>query len=283
MARIRSIHPNACQSRKLSEASDGAERCYWRLACHCDDDGRTEDDPELLASFMFPLRREADAEQVDAWLAELAELGLLVRYESGGKDYLAVTQWHKYQKPQKKRPSELPEPPSPGDSRSGTRKVRDRSDTPLSRRGVEGSRSGDGAEGESEGEPSDRTADPAVTAEARKSRLREACQLLAERELLTRGGSVDNPNKWLPAAVNGKVHDYSPTAYAKLAETPTMTAVELADALDPPRHESANTSSFLPDVDAVTPEPASSEQLRANAEACRAIRAANPRLHREAS
>lgn len=153
MARIRSIHPNACQSDKLAQASDGAERCYWRLQVHCDDDGRAEDHPRLLAGLMFVLNDDITGDTVDLWLTELADLGLIVRYESGGKRYLAVVQWHSYQRPQKKKPSDLPAPPSPGSSRSGTRPARDEEATATARRGVEGSGDVTGGEGEREGEP----------------------------------------------------------------------------------------------------------------------------------
>lgn len=111
MARIRSIHYDALKSEKLASVGAEAERCYWRLATHCDDDGRAEDNPRLFAAYLFPLHDEADGAAVNDWLDELETAGLIVRYESDGDRFLAVTRWADYQKPQKKRDSVLPAPP----------------------------------------------------------------------------------------------------------------------------------------------------------------------------
>lgn len=110
MARIRSIHPDACKSEKLAAASAEAERLYWRMATHCDDEGRAEDDPVLMAAFLFPRSPQVDGDQVDVWLDELAALGLIVRYEVDGDRYLAVTRWTDYQKPRRVVESHIPSP-----------------------------------------------------------------------------------------------------------------------------------------------------------------------------
>ncbi len=112
MPRIRSIHFDACKSDKLQAASAEAERCYWRLLPHCDDAGRAEDDTRALRSEMFKVAEPPlPASVVDAWLQELHEIGLIVRYVVGGKRYLVVMNWHDYQKPQHPKPSVLPPPP----------------------------------------------------------------------------------------------------------------------------------------------------------------------------
>lgn len=116
MARIRSIHYNACKSEKLQAASAEAERCFWRLLPHCDDEGRAEDDPRLLRAAMFPLWEELRSALVDRWLDELDLIGLIVRYEVDGKRYLQVAQWGDYQKPNRPIASKLPPPPFSEDS-----------------------------------------------------------------------------------------------------------------------------------------------------------------------
>ena len=50
MAKIRSISPNACESHRLGAITDPAERLYWRLQTHCDDQGRAVDDPRVTAA-----------------------------------------------------------------------------------------------------------------------------------------------------------------------------------------------------------------------------------------
>lgn len=113
MARIRSIHPDALKSRKLSSCSAEAERAFWRLLTHCDDDGRAEDEPDLFAAFLFPLVADATGDVVDEWLEELSHRGLIHRYEVGGTHYLQVVKWGTYQHPKRKVPSTLPPAPSP--------------------------------------------------------------------------------------------------------------------------------------------------------------------------
>lgn len=143
MPRIRSIHYDAWKSEKLAVASDGAERCYWRIHPYMDDQGRGEDHPRLIAATCFPLRDEATSAVVDAWLSELADLGLVVRYEADSARLIQVEKWATYQHPQKPRKSTYP-PPPPADSGSGTRPVPDPDGTSTARRGGEGSGSGEG-------------------------------------------------------------------------------------------------------------------------------------------
>lgn len=111
MARIRSIHPKACTSEKLAAISAEAERCYWRLQTHCDDEGRCEDHPRLIYHTIFPLVESATPAKVDTWLGELHRFGLIVRYTVAGKNYLAVTRWEDHQSPKHPRPSQHPAPP----------------------------------------------------------------------------------------------------------------------------------------------------------------------------
>lgn len=111
MARIRSIHPEACTSERLANVSAEAERCYWRLQTHCDDEGRCQDHPRLIWAALFPLHESVGPDDVDRWLTELADWGLVVRYEADGGAYLCVTQWERFQHPQRPKPSKFPAPP----------------------------------------------------------------------------------------------------------------------------------------------------------------------------
>jgi hypothetical protein len=109
VARIRSIHPDACKSEKLAACSSEAERCYWRLQTHCDDEGRCEDHSRLIWAALFPLHESVTPADVDLWLKELHVIGLVERYEVGGSGYLEVVQWDVYQHPNRPTPSKLPE------------------------------------------------------------------------------------------------------------------------------------------------------------------------------
>lgn len=110
MARIRSIHPEACDSEKLSMLSDSAERTFFRLLTHIDDEGRAEDRPKLLAAKLYPLHDGKSAETVDADLADIESVGLLVRYSVKGRCYLAIPTFGDWQKPRHPTPSKFPAP-----------------------------------------------------------------------------------------------------------------------------------------------------------------------------
>ena len=152
MPRIRSIYPEACRSRKLALLTPAAERCWWRLQTHLDDHGRAEDEPDIFASVLFQVMRDVTPGMVDRWLWEMAEAGLIVRYEVDGTHFLEVVRWSDFQHPQRPTPSRI----VPAHSVS-TRRVRDVSGTPLplvlDGEGGDGMGDGYGEEGESEGEP----------------------------------------------------------------------------------------------------------------------------------
>lgn len=145
--RIRSIHYNAFRSSKLARLSAEAERLWWRIQCLCDDDGRSEDDSEVICGFVFPKRRDITPEHVEQWLAEIAAEGLIRRYEANDQRYFAVEQWHEYQHPRRPQTSKIPAPPSepvatgPSSSRQ------------VAQEGLGVEKEIRGAEGESEGEP----------------------------------------------------------------------------------------------------------------------------------
>ena len=110
MARIRSIHPDACDNEKLAALSHGAERTLWRLITHADDDGRGIDNPKLLAAKLFPLVDDVDADTLDAFLDELVVAGVLERYRVGDKGYFEVHDFGDWQKPKRKVDSKHPAP-----------------------------------------------------------------------------------------------------------------------------------------------------------------------------
>lgn len=112
MPRIRSIHPEICESEQLADVSARAERTYTRLWTHLDDEGRGRDRPKLLAAKLFPYHDDMDGRAVDEDLDALAAAGLLVRYEVDGVRYLAVRgAWDRWQQPSAPRPSAFPPPP----------------------------------------------------------------------------------------------------------------------------------------------------------------------------
>jgi hypothetical protein len=110
MARIRSVHPDLHRDKTLATVSASAERTFVRLWCHLDDEGRGEDDLDLLKADLYPRHRHIDATAIDRDLDELTQVGLVIRYRVRGERYLACKPetWARYQKPQKKQESKLP-------------------------------------------------------------------------------------------------------------------------------------------------------------------------------
>lgn len=100
MARIRSIHPEACDSEKLAELTDAAERMYWRLQTHCDDDGICEDNPKVIRARCATLL-DWTVSDVDHLLDELVQVGLVQRYEAVGRRWVYVEQFARFQKVQR--------------------------------------------------------------------------------------------------------------------------------------------------------------------------------------
>jgi hypothetical protein len=123
--RIRSIYPEACRSRKLAALTPAGERCWWRLQCYLDDEGRSEDEPDIFASVLFQANHDVTAGMVDRWLWEMADAGLIVRFEVNEERFLEVVRWGDFQHPQRPKPSRIP----PAHS-VGTRRVRDEYATP---------------------------------------------------------------------------------------------------------------------------------------------------------
>jgi hypothetical protein len=110
LPRIRSIHPEACESEKLVGLSDGAERTYWRLLTQSDDAGRGKDNPQLLAAKLYPVDDAKTGAVLDEHLAELEEAALLARYVVDGKRYYEIHDFGDWQKPRHPTPSKFPSP-----------------------------------------------------------------------------------------------------------------------------------------------------------------------------
>lgn len=108
MARIRSVHPDICESATLAKATASAERTFVRLWTACDDHGRTKGDPRLLKGKLYPLHDDITANAVADDLDELAGLGLIRRYTVGGTALIDIPSWDEYQHPNKPAASKLP-------------------------------------------------------------------------------------------------------------------------------------------------------------------------------
>lgn len=109
MARIRTIKPEFFTSLTIADLPLSARLTFIGLWTHVDDDGRCVDEPRLVRAAVWPLD-DLRAADVEADLRLLHDASLIVRYEAGGRRYLAVRNWREHQRIDKPKPSKLPAP-----------------------------------------------------------------------------------------------------------------------------------------------------------------------------
>jgi hypothetical protein len=97
MSRIRSIHPGIWTDEAFMSASAHARLLLLGIWTEAWDDGVFEWKPLTLKARIFPV----DGVDVAALLAELETLQFIRRFQSGGKEYGAIRNFQKYQRPKK--------------------------------------------------------------------------------------------------------------------------------------------------------------------------------------
>lgn len=119
MARIRTIKPEFFKSLTLAKVSRSARLTFIGLWTYVDDNGVGLDNDRLIAAELYAL----DEDPLEAFrsvaedLASLSAVGVITRYEAGGRHYLFITNWVEHQKishpgkPRFPRPSQVPAPP----------------------------------------------------------------------------------------------------------------------------------------------------------------------------
>jgi hypothetical protein len=99
MARIRSIHPGIWTDESFVEMSRDARLFFIGIWNEADDCGLLEWRPTRLKMRLAP----ADQIDAEAIMEEIVSFGFLVRFTRGGKEYAAVKNFRKFQRP--KNPS----------------------------------------------------------------------------------------------------------------------------------------------------------------------------------
>lgn len=97
MARIRSIHPGIWTDEEFAALSMPARILYFGLLTEADDNGIFEWKPTGLKMRIFP----ADNVKIDSLLTELVGADKIDTTEIDGKEYGAVRNFRKYQRPKK--------------------------------------------------------------------------------------------------------------------------------------------------------------------------------------
>lgn len=115
MARTRLIRAEACHDEAVASCKPVARLVWAYLPCHADREGRLEDKPFALKLAILPL----DAVDMSAVLGELANVGLIQRYEVDGRRYIQIRTFAKHQDPHAREASSIiPAPCDQGAPRS---------------------------------------------------------------------------------------------------------------------------------------------------------------------
>ncbi|MFI2351009.1 hypothetical protein ACH492_29105 [Streptomyces sp. NPDC019443] len=109
MARIRTIKPEAFVSESLAAITLTAERTFFGLLTQADDQGRHRDHAAIIAGQLWVLRPDHTPAYVEEDLAQLADAGLICRYQGPDhKRYLHIVTWQQHQKINRPSKSRLP-------------------------------------------------------------------------------------------------------------------------------------------------------------------------------
>jgi hypothetical protein len=93
----RIIKESICTSDSINQLSPFHEVFFYRLLVNCDDYGRLDARPEVLASKLYPLRRSIREEQIIGALNALTSAELVDLYEVKGKPFLQIVTWAEHQ------------------------------------------------------------------------------------------------------------------------------------------------------------------------------------------
>lgn len=92
----RIIKESICTSDNIDALSAFNETVFYRLIVNCDDFGRMDARPKILASRLFPLR-EIRVKQMEDALRALTSAELVTVYIVGGKPFLQMNTWDRHQ------------------------------------------------------------------------------------------------------------------------------------------------------------------------------------------
>lgn len=104
----RILKESICTSDNIDELTTFQENVFYRLLVCCDDFGRMDARPKILASKLYPLKSIRADQMADA-LRALSSAELVTLYEVGGKPFLQMKTWERHQQIRAKR-SKYPGP-----------------------------------------------------------------------------------------------------------------------------------------------------------------------------
>lgn len=106
MARSRVIRPEFWSDEKLATVSRDARLLFAGMWTTSDDYGATKGQAAWLRSQIFPYDEDLDSAKIDNWLANLAEIGCIIRFKANGEIFYYLPKFLEHQKidkPSKRR------------------------------------------------------------------------------------------------------------------------------------------------------------------------------------
>lgn len=98
MARGRFIEKKICFDKTVNELSCFESMLgYTWLITHLDCEGRTYGDPAVVRSLVFPRRTDITVEQMESFIQEWHDTGLIIWYEVDGEKYIYSPKFKLYQ------------------------------------------------------------------------------------------------------------------------------------------------------------------------------------------
>lgn len=115
MAQGRFVSSRICRDKRVHDLSDDTSRLgFTWLITHLDCEGRVDGDPAIVKSLVFPRREDITAQQMEAYIQEWANTGMVVWYESHGDRYIWYPNFEDHQiglRKDRESPSRIPPPP----------------------------------------------------------------------------------------------------------------------------------------------------------------------------
>ena len=93
----RIIKESICTSENIDQLSAFQETMFYRLIVTCDDYGRMDARPKILAARLFPLK-DIRVTQIEDALRALTSAELVTLYTVDGKPFLQMNTWNKHQR-----------------------------------------------------------------------------------------------------------------------------------------------------------------------------------------
>ena len=106
----RILKESICTSDNIDQLSAFEETFFYRLIVNCDDYGRMDARPKILASKLFPLKG-IRISQIESALRALTSAELVILYTVDGKPFLQMKTWDKHQQIRSQK-SKYPSPES---------------------------------------------------------------------------------------------------------------------------------------------------------------------------